>query len=74
MQELVEEWAVPGVVGIVGERERAAAQQLDAVAGGDVGDVAALGGLPASILGDWSRPLLAVLLVSGRYGAGGHQH
>jgi hypothetical protein len=44
VQELVEERAVPADAGAMGEQEPAAVQQLDAVAGGDVGDQAALGG------------------------------
>ena len=45
VQELVEERAVPVVgVGLAGEHGQGAVQQLDAVAGGDVGDEAALGG------------------------------
>ena len=43
VQELVEERAVPVGAGAVGEHLPAAVQQLDAVAGGDVGDQAALG-------------------------------
>jgi hypothetical protein len=43
-QELVEERAERAVLGTGGERGPAAAQQLDAVAGGDRGDLAALGG------------------------------
>jgi len=44
VQELVEERAVPVAAGPVVEDPPAAIQQLDAVAGGDVGDQAALGG------------------------------
>jgi hypothetical protein len=43
VQELVEERAVPVAAGPVGEHEPAAVQQLNAVAGRDVGDEAALG-------------------------------
>ena len=44
VQELVEERAVPVVgVGLAGERGQGAVEQLDAVAGGDVGEQAAFG-------------------------------